>query len=98
MALDQEQVRDGKTLAMMKLKLVILLCFYTGVVWCQVLPNAAMSGKDSLAKFEGLKKQPPSAELQDVLFATNEDCELFVDDQFKGVVSKSEYRYVKLSA
>lgn len=33
---------------------------------------------------------------QDVLFATNEDCDLFINDQLKGTVSKNKYLYVKI--
>ncbi len=33
----------------------------------------------------------------DVLFATNEDCRLFINEELKGVVSKSEFLFLKLS-
>ncbi len=34
--------------------------------------------------------------LLDVLFATNEDCDLYINDEFKGIVTKSEFKYLKL--
>ena len=35
--------------------------------------------------------------LQEVLFATNEDCELFINGDFKTAISKSAHKYVKLA-
>lgn len=35
--------------------------------------------------------------LLDVLFATNEDCDLYINEESKGPVSKSEFRYLKLA-
>ena len=35
--------------------------------------------------------------LLDVLFATNEDCDLYISEEFKGTVNKSKHKYIKLS-
>ena len=35
--------------------------------------------------------------LQDVLFATNEDCDLFINEEPKGTVTKSQHKYIKLA-
>lgn len=35
--------------------------------------------------------------VQDVLFATNEDCDLYIGEEFKGTVSKKQYTYLKLA-
>ncbi len=93
-----------KTLVMIKFKLFILLCFCASIVWGQGSPEQKTPVRDSLAKFEAfssdrnsLKNKQPLAELQEVLFATNEDCDLFVDEQLKGVVTKSKYLYIKLA-
>ena len=35
--------------------------------------------------------------IQNVLFASNEDCELFINDEPKGTIQKSEFTYLKLT-
>ena len=44
--------------------------------------------KDSIA---AVKK------VQEVLFATNEDCDLYINDEYKGTAAKSNFKYLKLA-
>ena len=53
-----------------------------------------MSGRNNANA--SLKNLDTTAILLDVLFATNEDCDLFISQEFKGTVSKSKHKYIKL--
>ncbi len=50
--------------------------------------NANLSSKDSSIT---------SKILLDVLFATNEDCDLYISEEFKGTVNKSKHKFIKLT-
>lgn len=90
---------------MVKLTFLLFGCFCISFAWCQPAPSIKTSVKDTSSRLqaevsagkEALLKKPPATELIEVLFATNEDCDLFVDEEFKTVVSKNQYQYVKLS-
>lgn len=43
-------------------------------------------------------KTMPSAAVHEVLFATNDDCDLYINDTLKGLLSKKEHLYVSLPA
>ncbi len=63
----------------------------------------APNSKNSITKMPAvnnsnfiLKDTGISAILLDVLFATNEDCDLYVGEEFKGTVNRSKHKYLKL--
>lgn len=43
------------------------------------------------------KPNPVAANLLDVLFATNEDCDLLINEEAKGLLSRNDFRYIKLA-
>lgn len=53
-----------------------------------ILNRADTLSKDSL---------PDAKAVQEVLFATNEDCELYIGNEYNGSVWKSDHRFIKLA-
>ena len=78
----------------MKKHYSILFCFFllTYPGWSQTKTPGGDPGKKAESKTTGAAIQ----NLQDVLFATNEDCDLFINEESKGVVQKSAFSYIKL--
>ena len=66
--------------------LCCLLFFGTG--WAQQGSGKKQSGTNSADSV--------LTQAFDVLFATNDDCDLYINGEAKGVVLKSDFRYVKL--
>lgn len=82
-------------------KILLLLVFVSSFLsqaWCQSGPrsNKAVAGSATRnavpAKAAPLQNQAP-----EVLFATNEDCDLYINNDRKGQVSKSNFLYLKLA-
>ena len=75
-----------------------LYLLFSNYAWAQpvqgkntpVVPSIESQGTTNRA---GL----PNATLLEVLFATNEDCDLFINEELKGLLSKDQFRYVKLA-
>jgi formylglycine-generating enzyme required for sulfatase activity len=65
--------------------------FFAGYAFCQV---------DSLKKKADTTRTSPSQNIPansvNVLFATNADCDLFINDEWKGTVLKKDFLYLKL--
>ena len=56
--------------------------------------NPAESGGPAATKTTATQR---NTEALEVLFATNEDCDLYINNELKGAATKSEFKYLKLS-
>lgn len=66
------------------------------IIFCCLLTTGLCRSQQGTApKTE--KPDPVAANLLDVLFATNEDCDLLINEEAKGPLSKSSFRYIKLA-
>lgn len=79
------------------------LCFLclllSGHCWPQRGAGKSKSAINNTTKTQSASNADASPKLLlDVLFATNEDCDLYINNELKGPVLKSSFRYLKLSA
>lgn len=91
---------------MNKMFALLLLCFLHLTGFSKLpahLNNLCSESSGANAKifhflFNNYGTQQNKAAVYDVLFATNEDVELYVNDEHKGTLSKKEHLYLKLPA
>lgn len=77
-------------LPMQKFVPILFICFF---LFSHALSQPVTEEKKPEKNGTGTATPAPL----DVLFATNEDCDLFINDVSKGSLSKSEHRYLKLA-
>lgn len=79
------------------LLLLLLPLFYTAAAQ-QLAGSSAASTHKVPSTSSDNAGSTADAPLLDVLFATNDDGDLYVNNNFKGAVSKTAYRYIKMTA
>ncbi|HUC80929.1 MAG TPA: SUMF1/EgtB/PvdO family nonheme iron enzyme [Flavisolibacter sp.] len=82
---------------MRKPVLLLFLLHFLNLSWSQSQGNNSRLPQSS-SRTTAQKSQPVSPAAFEVLFATNEDCDLFINGERKGQVVKSDFLFLKLPA
>src|SRR5689334_7733943 len=79
----------------MKKHFCILLCIF--LLACPGWSQTKAPGGEPPKKTNPAPTTAVNQNSQNVLFATNEDCDLFINDEPKGIIQKAEFSYLKLA-
>jgi formylglycine-generating enzyme required for sulfatase activity len=75
-----------------------LFIMFWSLLWACLSWAQTQEPVNSSGKKEGIKQGAAAAQnLQNVLFATNDDCDFFINGEFNGTIQKARFTYLKLA-